>query len=152
MLYELPCRTSRYQNSFFPDATKSWNNIGLEIRNIEQLSLFKKTLLSFIRPARKSFYNIRNPAGIKKLFRLRVGLSELKSHKKDHNCLDTPSNMCVCGIEPEDTEHFFFYDVRYIPYLGHLLLIVLILSLQNMIYLIYLLMILFIYACMVILC
>ena len=71
VLYELPCRTSRYQNSFFPDATKSWNNIGLEIRNIEQLSLFKKTLLSFIRPARKSFYNIRNPAGIKKLFRLK---------------------------------------------------------------------------------
>ena len=107
VLYELPCRTSRYQNSFFPDATKSWNNIGLEIRNIEQLSLFKKTLLSFIRPARKSFYNIRNPAGIKKLFRLRVGLSELKSHKKNHNFLDTPSDICDCGLEAEDTNHFF---------------------------------------------
>ena len=108
VLHEFTCRTARYQNSFFPDATKCWNNIGYELRDIEQLSLFKKKMLSFIRPESKTFYNIRNQNGIKKLFRLRVGLSELKSHKKDHNFLDTPSNMCDCGIEPEDTKHFFF--------------------------------------------
>ena len=41
------------------------------------------------------------------MFRLRVGLSQLKSHKKTHRFLDTPSDVCDCGIGSEDNLHFF---------------------------------------------
>ena len=45
--------------------------------------------------------------GIKLLFQLRIGLSPLKGHKKNHNFLDTPSTICDCGGGKEDTIHFF---------------------------------------------
>ena len=34
----------------------------------------------------------------KKLFQLRVGLSQMRSHKK-HNLVDTPSNLCICNLD-----------------------------------------------------
>ena len=33
VLHEIPCRTSRFLNSFYPDTIRSWNNIGYEFRN-----------------------------------------------------------------------------------------------------------------------
>ena len=32
VLHEIPCRTSRFLNSFNPDTNRSWNNIGYEFR------------------------------------------------------------------------------------------------------------------------
>ena len=64
-------------------------------------------MLSLIRPSKKSIFGIHDPYGIKILFQLRVGLSPLKSHKKNHNFLDTPSEICDCGHGNEDTIHFF---------------------------------------------
>ena len=37
---------------------------------------------------------------------MRVGLSQLRSHKKHHNFLDTPSDKCLCKQGIEDTKHF----------------------------------------------
>ena len=37
---------------------------------------------------------------------MRVGLSQLRSHKKHHNFLDTPSDKCLCKQGIEDTRHF----------------------------------------------
>ena len=67
----------------------------------------KSTLLKEIRPKGNSFYGILNPTGTKIIFQLRVGLSKLRRHKKSHNFRDTPSDICNCGVEPEDTVHFF---------------------------------------------
>ena len=50
VLHEIPCRTSRFLNSFYPDAIRSWNNIGYEFRNCSSLSKFKLKLLNLIRP------------------------------------------------------------------------------------------------------
>ena len=105
VLHEIPCRTSRFLNSFYPDTIRSWNNIGFEFRNSSSLSKFKSKLLSLIRPTQKSIFSIHDPCGIKLLFQLRVGLSPLKGHKKNHNFSDTPSAIC-------DTIHFFICNFQ----------------------------------------
>ena len=99
------CRTERYRNSFFPDSVNSWNGIGPELRAAESLSIFKKNILKIIRPVKRSLFNIHNTNGIKWIFQLRVGLSPLKSHKKNHKFLDTPDDKCLCK-HPETTKHF----------------------------------------------
>ena len=47
VLHEIPCRTSRFLNSFYPDTTRSWNNIGFEFRNCSSLSKSKGEVHSF---------------------------------------------------------------------------------------------------------
>ena len=100
------CRTDRYQNSFFPDSVILWNVLGPELRGAESLSIFKKNILKLYRPVKKSIFNIHNPNGIKWIFQLRVGLSPLKSHKKNHNFQDTPTDTCQCTMDAETTRHF----------------------------------------------
>ena len=82
ILHEIKCRTAKYMNSFFPNCVKSWNNMSDEIRYSDSLMIFKTKLISLIRPPKKSIYDIHKPSDIKNIFRLRLGLSQLKSHKK----------------------------------------------------------------------
>ena len=55
VLHEIPCRTTRFFNSFYPDTTRSWNSIGYELRNCETISKFKQKLLSLIRPPKSPY-------------------------------------------------------------------------------------------------
>ena len=95
VLREINCRTNKYMNSFFPHCVKMWNDIGNEVRNCVSLSTFKNKIFSLIRPQKKETFGIDNPSGIKNLFRLRVGLSQLKHHKKRHNFLDIRQRTCA---------------------------------------------------------
>ena len=94
-------------NSFFPDTVKSWNLIGSEFTSLKSISLFKKSILSLIRPAKKSVFGIHNHGGTKTIFQLRLGLSVLKSHKMNHKFADTQSDLCACNHEAETADHFF---------------------------------------------
>ena len=94
-------------NSFFPDTVKSWNIIGSEFTSLRSISLFKNSLLSLIRPAKKSVFGIHNPGRTRTLFQLRLGLSDLKSHKMHHKFPDIDSEFCACYQEAETTIHFF---------------------------------------------
>ena len=73
-----------YMNSFFPKNKKFWNDIDDVLRNSTSISKFKSDLFSLLPPPMKSIYGIHDPNGIKHIFRLRVGFSPLKSHKKRH--------------------------------------------------------------------
>ena len=108
VLHDIKYRTVSFANSFFPDSVKNWNNIGVEFRQINSLSKFKKEIRCLFVPKKKSVFSIFHPHGIKKLFQLRVGLSPLKKHKYDHKFDDTPRSLCDCGKASEDIEHFFF--------------------------------------------
>ena len=112
----LPSNTVRYQHSFFPNSTRLWNEIGVELRSKVSLGQFKNSLLRLIRPEGKSLFDVNHPRGEKYLFRLRVGLSSLKSHKRDHHFLDTPFDLCDCGEEPEDVIHYFLECKTYDEY------------------------------------
>ena len=93
---------------FFPNAITSWNNIITYFENIPSFCTLKNHILSLIRPQKKSIFGIRDLQGLRKLFQLRVGLSPLRHHKKCHNFIDTPSDICFCHQEIEDTKHFLF--------------------------------------------
>ena len=115
---EFRCHSFTFMHSFFPDSIKSWNNTGSEFTSLSPISKFKEALLSVIRPAKKSVFAIHNPTGIKKLFQLRMGLTQLKSHRKNHNFLDTPSDLCICNFESEKRTFFlqmssFLYSKTY---------------------------------------
>ena len=77
------CKTQRFQNSFYPDAVKCWNNIGPEIRKLNTLNSFKAKLNGIIKPECKSVFKIHN-SHLRYLFQLRLGLSQLKDHKFKH--------------------------------------------------------------------
>ena len=113
---EIRCRTSRYKNSFFPDAISTWNNIISMFEDLPTESALKKRILACVRPIPKTIYGVYNPSSTRYLFQLRVGLSNLKSHKKQHNFLDTPSDTCNCKQGIEDTRHFLldcpFYAIH----------------------------------------
>ena len=98
-------RTDYYLHSFYPDSLISWNNIGPGLRSAKSLSMFKKVLLDIIRPVKKEIFGIHNP-GIKWIYQLRVGLSNLLEHKFNHNFIDTPSATCICNMSDETTQHF----------------------------------------------
>ena len=74
-----------FKNSFFLSAITEWNKLDCYIRNADSFKVFKKRLLSFIRPVPNSIYNIHNPLGGKYLTRLRIRFSHLKEHKFKHN-------------------------------------------------------------------
>ena len=101
-------------NSFFPNSTRSWNNIDVNFQSSPSLGTFKKNIISLIRPVPKSTFGIHDHLGIKYLFQLRVGLSSLRHHKINYNFLDTPNDWCVCHCAPEDTKHFLLNCHLYI--------------------------------------
>ena len=107
-LKDIPSKNQRYRNSFFPDSVSLWNDLGPELRGSESLAVFKRNLLKLYRPPKKSLFNIYDN-GIKWIFQLRVGLSPLRSHKKAHKFVDTPSEICNCRLKTAETTcHFVF--------------------------------------------
>ena len=106
MLPLIPCKTDRYSNSFYPDAVKSWNKIGVELRSTQSLNLFKSALLKIIRPKKRTIFEIHNPDGMKRIYQLRVGLSPLKAHMKAHHFKEIRENTCTCLGGAETTAHF----------------------------------------------
>jgi len=105
---EIRFNSDRYMNSFFPNVVKLWNTVILDFEVMPSITILKRHLLSFFRPEKKRIFNIFNPIGIRNIFCLRVGLSPLRSHKKSHGFIDTPSAICSCNLGIEDINHFLF--------------------------------------------
>ena len=103
---DIKYRTDRYRNSFFPNAVSQWNNIISDFKDFPSFFELKKHLISLIRPEPKDVFNVFRPRVLRYLFQLRVGLSRLRHHKKSHNFIDTPSNLCLCKTGIEDTRHY----------------------------------------------
>ena len=98
-----------FQNSYFPSSMKEWNRLDIDIRKSDSISMFKKCILSFIRPLPNEVSNSHNPQGLKLLTRLRLGLSHLLYHKLKHNFLDIINLLCSCGSDIETALHFLLY-------------------------------------------
>ena len=102
-----------FKNSFFSSAITEWNKLDCYIRNADSFKVFKKLLLSFIRPIPNSIYNMHNPLGVKYLTTLRIGFSHLKEHIFKHNFQDSVDLMCSCSSGIETTIHFFFHCTNF---------------------------------------
>ena len=88
--HQISCNTCRYKNSFFPDSIKAWNSLGAAVHSCTSLSNFKNEVCVLIRPNLKLTFNIHDRQGLKYIFQLRVGLSLLRSNKKDISLLIPP--------------------------------------------------------------
>ena len=113
--YQVSCNSSRFKNIFFPDSIKAWNNLGHKFHSSTSLSTFKSQILTFIRPEPKLTFNINDRQGLKHIFQLRVGLRLLKSQKKCHNFIDTPSDWGECNSAPENTYYLLQCHLFHFP-------------------------------------
>ena len=111
-----PFRTKHdfFKNTFFPSSIKEWNILDSSIRNAESLAVFKKKILSLIRPTPNSVFNCHHPEGLILLTRLRLGFSHLPEHKFRHNFQDTINPICLCGQDVETTSHFLLNCPQYV--------------------------------------
>ena len=67
--------TERFKSTFFPSCSSNWNQLDPNIQNSSSIEIFKRALLSFIRPKSANVYRIHHPRGLKLLTRLRLGLT-----------------------------------------------------------------------------
>ena len=102
-----------FQNSFFPSVVIEWNKPDQNIRNSQNLFIFKKKILKFIRPSGNSVSRCHNPKGIKLLTRLKLDLSHLREHKFKHGFLDSLNPICSCGQNIETSTHFLLHCSNY---------------------------------------
>ena len=56
---------SFFKNSFFPSTICEWNKLGPRFCSSEILSIFRKSIIQFIRTVSSSAYSCHNPKGIK---------------------------------------------------------------------------------------
>ena len=91
--------TERDLWSFFPNAPSSWNQIISDFEDRPTYSKLKSHLLSLYRPKAKSIFDTRFSI-------YRLGLSQLRYHKKRHAFKDTPIDKCLCNKGIEDTHHY----------------------------------------------
>ena len=84
--------------------SKFWNKLDPDVRNVRTYSLFRKNLLTFIRPIENSIYRIYDSLGIKLFHRLRLGFCHLHEYNFRHNFADTVNPLCSCYLETESTE------------------------------------------------
>ena len=91
--------------SFYPNCISELNRLDPEIRLAPSVGVFKKKLLTIIRPPAKSVFGIHDPIGLSYLSQIRVGLSRLNFHKFKHN-FRAINPMCPTNDGVEVTEHF----------------------------------------------
>ena len=118
---EVHCRTDRYMNSFFPNSTSTWNKIISVYENLPSFEVLKVHLITLFRPKIQSTFGVHDSTYLRFIFQLRVGLSQLKSHKRKHNFIDTSSDICLCKQGIEDTNHFFLSCPIYITQRANLI-------------------------------
>ena len=102
----IKARTEKFQSSFYPHCLAVWNEFDPELRHAPSVTVFKKKLLSIIRPPAKSVFGIHDPVGLSYLTQIRVGLSKLNFHKFKHNFRDTVNPMCPTNDGIVDVGHF----------------------------------------------
>ena len=107
------CRTDCFEYSFFPNSLFEWSQLAPEIQNSESIEVFKSKLLAFIRPSKRSVFNVNDSEGVKYLTRLRLRFNHLNEHKLRHGFLDTLNPLCNCSLEAEDNEHFFLRSLNF---------------------------------------
>ena len=101
-------RTDTFDKSFFPSATRLWNQLPIGIRNVDSLSKFKdKIKITVQQPIKQHelvYFGNRYLAVLHT--RLRLGCSQLNEHLFRIGIKDSPK--CICSNENEDVWHFFF--------------------------------------------
>ena len=99
-------RTTRFANSYIPKTTHDWNCLNNDLKEAPSLFCFKQKLKKNIKYKPSELFTYFNGRASVHHCRMRMGLSALKSHLFKLNVTESP--ICeLCGIEAEDTAHYF---------------------------------------------
>ena len=93
-------------STFFPHCRKEWNQLNDDIKKIDSIEKFQKTLIKITRTKESSVFGVSDIYDIKLLTRLRLNFSHLNEHKFRHNFNYTTNPMCNCGATTEATIHY----------------------------------------------
>jgi hypothetical protein len=99
-------RTTTYQNSFFPQTIKDWNELDLSTRSLLTTQSFKDTLKKTTGFKVNKLYCHNNSKAAIAQTRMRLGLSGLSAHRHNYKHIDHPT-CPTCGAKTEDPTHFF---------------------------------------------
>lgn len=100
-----PARTNIFSESFFPAATRLWNNLDDEIKQISDPN-YLKSILEKNSEAQNPYYYLGHRKFQIIMSRLRMLCSDLSDHLHRMHIIDNPH--CACG-QIETTEHYFLY-------------------------------------------
>ena len=70
-----------------------WDRLDESVKDAPSLSRFKSAILNNIRPLPKPYFNAVDKKGIRRLAQLRVGLSDLRDHRKNHHFANCHMHM-----------------------------------------------------------
>ena len=104
-----PARTERFKNSFFPSATKAWNNIDITVRSFESVTSFQNALFTiFDVPCYETLFNFSLDRYSSIIHtRLRLNVCGLNYYLFKIGRI--PSPECLCGFEIESINHYFLH-------------------------------------------
>ena len=88
-------RTEKFIFNSYPDCISEWNKLDPETRLAPSVAVFKRKLLSIIRPPPNSVFGIYDRMGISYLSQVRVGLIKLSFHKFKYKFRDTINSVTV---------------------------------------------------------
>ena len=115
LVSNIPTRTKRYKQSFFPSAIHSWNKfLTADQRRYPTFASFKSKLKLKLKKCKTSNFGLSFYEDIKEINLLRVGLSPLTQHKYLHHFSNITDDLCICGTT-EDTTHFFRECPLFLP-------------------------------------
>ena len=105
-------RTEIFAKSFIPSAISLWNNLPMETKSLQSLSMFKSTIVrQFPVSAVPKYFGVGDRKFSVFQARLRNNCSDLKPDL--HKNYISESNLCHCGYYVEDAEHYFFHCLSY---------------------------------------
>jgi hypothetical protein len=99
-------RTTTYQNSFYPQSIKDWNNLDKKFRQAPSINNFKDKLKATSNQKSNPLYHHNNNKAAINQTRMRLGLSALSSQRHDYKHIDDPKCRSCNGAK-EDTTHYF---------------------------------------------
>ena len=98
-----------FKNLYFSSTAIQWNKLDKSIQSFESFSIFKKSILKFIRQFSNSILNCHNPKGIKLLTRSRLSLGNLCDHKFKHSVQDSLNPICKCRNDIKTTFYYLIH-------------------------------------------
>ena len=102
------------KNSLLLSTIIEWNKLDHNIRNSNNVNIFMKSILKFIRSSAKSLFSSHNLKGIKTISRVRLGLSHLRECKFKHSFPGYLNPFCNCDLDIESTVHYLHHCTTYI--------------------------------------
>ena len=95
------CRTEFFKCSFFPHSVCEWNKLDITTRREKSLLSLRNSMLKLV--SLQQIFNVHYPTGT----RLRLGHSQLNSHRFYHNFSNCINPLCLCSLKFEWSSYFF---------------------------------------------